>query len=322
MIDATGTTRLVVMTGCHLDFGTPVSNTVPIFGSTVTPSKLHVSGQIHLKRTAPLDISGAQFCGTLECYTGVTIVDTVGSYRAVYQPDTSAHRIERFKGAFRVVGTAEGTDVTEWVQFQAAASGGTPAVTASSDALALPTTLTAGGVAVKKAGKETIGVPAAAMVSAITSGAAPGQIETSTNKVNQVTLDFDPSSIEYAGFTIPMPKSWNEGTVTAQFIWSHSSTSTNFGVTWGIQGLARSDDDALDTAFGTAVTVSDTGGTTNDEYITSETSAMTIGGTPAEGDVVHFRVYRDPTDGSDTMAVDARLHAVRIFFTTNAGTDA
>jgi hypothetical protein len=92
-------------------------------------------------------------------------------------------------------------------------------------------------------------------------------------------------------------------------------------VVWGIQAVALSDDDALDAAFGTAQTVTDTGGTTNDLYRSTESAAVTIGGTPAENDVVVFQVYRDAASGSDTLAIDARLHGVALFYTTNANTD-
>jgi hypothetical protein len=180
---------------------------------------------------------------------------------------------------------------------------------------------TVGGGGHNPQGVHTIFVPAVAMVSRTTNGAPAGTIETSTNKVMIKTLDFDASTQEFAQFSIRMPKSWNEGTVTAAFTWSHPSTTTNFGVVWAIQGLARSDDDALDTAFGTEQTIADTGGTTNDIYITSATSAITIAGTPASEDLVIFQVKRVPSDGSDTMAVDARLHGVTIYYTTNADND-
>lgn len=171
-------------------------------------------------------------------------------------------------------------------------------------------------------GVHTIWVPAGAMTSRTTSGAASGSSETSTNKVMLSTLDFDPASDEFAQFFIRMPKSWDEGTVTAIFVWSHASTTTNFGVVWGLQAVAISDGDAGDAAFGTAQTVTDTGGTTDDIYQTSATSAITIGGTPAEGDWVAFQAYRDADNGSDTMAIDARLHGVLINYTLNAGNDA
>lgn len=171
-------------------------------------------------------------------------------------------------------------------------------------------------------GLHTIWIPATAMVARTTNGAAAGTVETSTNKVMLKTLDFDTSTQEFAQFAIRMPKSWDEGTVTAAFTWSHPSTTTNFGVVWALEAVALSDDDAGDAAFGTAQTVTDTGGTTNDIYVSPTTSAITIGGTPASEDWVVFQAKRVPSDGSDTMAVDARLHGISLFLTIDAATDA
>jgi hypothetical protein len=170
-------------------------------------------------------------------------------------------------------------------------------------------------------GTHSIWVPAVAMYGRTTNGAASGTAETSTNKVMLKTLDFDSATAEFAQFAVRMPKSWNLGTVSASFVWSHAATTTNFGVTWGIQGVAVSNDDALDVAFGTAVYVDDTGGTTNDLYTTAATASVTIAGTPAAEDYVVFQVQRNPADTDDTMAIDARLHGVMLYYTTNAPTD-
>ncbi len=172
-----------------------------------------------------------------------------------------------------------------------------------------------------KTGRQTIWIPAGAMTARTTNGAATGSVETTTNKVMLPTLDFDTSTQEFAQFSVQMPKSWNAGTVTARFLWKHAATTTNFGVCWGLQGLALSDDDAADAAFGTAAEVTDTGGTTNDLYRTSETSAITIAGSPAVGDNIIFQVYRKPADAGDTLAIDAGLLGVELFYTANAATD-
>jgi hypothetical protein len=177
------------------------------------------------------------------------------------------------------------------------------------------------GTLVKKVGKETIWIPAVAMVARTTNGAAAGTAEAATNKNMFKTLDFDAATQEFAQFRIHFPKSWNLGTVTFQPVWSHASTTTNFGVVWALQAVAHSDDDAGDVAFGTEQTSTDTGGTTDDIYIGPESSAITIAGTPAAGDIVQFQLKRNVSDGSDTMAIDARLHGIRLFFTTNASTD-
>ncbi len=167
-------------------------------------------------------------------------------------------------------------------------------------------------------GKQSIWVPAGAMKTRTTNGAATGTVETTTNKVMIATLDFDASTQEFAQFGIRMPKSWDEGTVTFIPVWGHASTSTNFGVVWQLAGVAFSDDDAMDTAFGTAQTSTDTGGTTNDSSQGPESSAITIAGSPAAGDYVVFQVARVPASGSDTMAIDARLIGVLVLYTINA----
>ncbi len=169
-------------------------------------------------------------------------------------------------------------------------------------------------------GRHTIWVPAAAIYSRITAGAGYSTIETVTNKIVSSVLTFDPAAIEYAQFMVQMPKSWNEGTLTAVIVWSHPTGSGD--VVWGIQGLARSDADPLDAAFGTAVLVTDSGGTADTVYKATETAAITLGGAPAENDIAVLQVYRDATNGADTLAVDARLHGIALFYTTTTGTDA
>lgn len=172
-----------------------------------------------------------------------------------------------------------------------------------------------------KQGAHTIFVPAGAMYARTTTGAASGSTEAATNDVMIKTFDFDASADEHVQFQISLPKSWNAGTVTAQFFWSHASTTTNFGVAWFIQARSIVNDAAIDAAFGTAVGVTDTGGTTDDIYVTSATAAITIADA-ADDAMTIFQVYRDVSDGGDTMAIDARLHGVKLIYTANAANDA
>lgn len=175
-------------------------------------------------------------------------------------------------------------------------------------------------VAVNPLGKQTIAVPAGAMTPRATNGPANGSVETATNKAMLKTLDFDPSTAEYAQVRVPMPKGWNKGTVSFIYGWSHNG-GANFGVGWAGKAVAVGDGDAQDAAFGTAVTVTDTGGTTDDLYITAESGAVTVAGSPAEGDEVIFQFYRDVGDAGDDLTVDARLHWVKILFTLAAASD-
>ena len=171
-------------------------------------------------------------------------------------------------------------------------------------------------------GVHTAWVPAVAMTTRTTNGAASHSEELASNDIMLGGFDFDAATKEAVQFQIGMPESWNEGTVTAILYWKHPSTTTNFDVVWGVSGVAVGNDDALDAAFGTEITVTDTGGTTDDLYITAATSAITIAGTPAAGDLVTFQVARVAANGSDTLAVDATLIGVKILLTLNAATDA
>lgn len=207
-----------------------------------------------------------------------------------------------------------------WVGVSTVFGSGVAAFLASPSSTNLNTAIT--GSKLKTAGRETIWIPAGAMIGRASNGAARGLVEMTTNKNMFSTLDFDATTQEFAQFEIHFPKAWNLSTVTFEPVWSHPSTTTNFGVVFQLAAVARSNDDAGDVAFGTEQTSTDTGGTTNDIYIGPESSAITIGGTPAAEDTVQFQIARAPSNGSDTMAVDARLHGIRLFFTTSAATDA
>lgn len=171
-------------------------------------------------------------------------------------------------------------------------------------------------------GQQTIWIPAAAMTPTTTNGAASNTVELATNDIMINTLDFDKDTDEKAQFGIQMPKGWDEGTIIAQAVWSHPSTTTNFGVAWGIRSRAFANDDPLDTAVGGVQLMVDTGGTTDDLYISPESAAHTVQGAPGEEEFVVFEVFRDISDAGDTLAVDARLHGVKLHYTTNAVTDA
>jgi hypothetical protein len=175
---------------------------------------------------------------------------------------------------------------------------------------------------IRTQGLETVYIPATAMTARTTNGAAAGTVESTTNKIMQKSLDFDPSTIEHAQFQIRMPKSWNAGTVTASFVWTANSTSTN-AVVWGLQAVALGNDETIDTAFGTGVEVTDANtATAYQAHLSDDTAAITIGSTPASRNLVVFQVYRNATSGSDTLAADAMLLGLNLYYTTNAGNDA
>jgi len=175
--------------------------------------------------------------------------------------------------------------------------------------------------AVKIAGKETVWVPAVAMYPNTTNGCGDlAQVELS-NGPEIKTLPFDKDADEFAQFAIAFPKSWNEGTVTFQAFFTADSTNT--GTTaWGLSGVSISDDDSLNTAFGTQVvaTAKAMSGTANDLAVANESGAVTIAGSPAAGDEVFFQISRDVS--ADSLTADAKLLGIKLFFTTDAANDA
>ena len=161
-------------------------------------------------------------------------------------------------------------------------------------------------------GATNIFIPASAWIPRTTTGCGVDSRETSTNRTNWDELLFDSGADEFAQVVIVMPNNYNNGTVTARFQWTASAGSGS--VIWGLQGRAFADDDALDTAMGTAQTVTDTLLATNDMHISDATSAITIAGTPAANRPILFQAYRDADAAGDTIANDCRLLGVEIIF--------
>jgi len=257
-------------------------------------------------------ISGTNSGDQTITLTGDVTGSGTGSFAATIGNDKVTYaKMQNVSAGDKVLGRVAGSGDVEEIAFTSAARD----LADDADAAAQRATL---GMSY---GKQTVWVPAGAMVPRITNGAALGTVEMATNKNMIKTLDFDPTTQEFAQFDIRMPKSWNESTVSFIPVWSHPATATNFGTVWGLDAVAVSDDDALDVAFGTEQTSTDTGGTTNDLYQGPESSAITIAGTPAEGDLVMFRIHRNPAAGSDTLTVDARLHGIVLLYTNNAGND-
>jgi len=175
---------------------------------------------------------------------------------------------------------------------------------------------------VLKGGKHSIWIPAEAI--SPRSNAGCGALATTaaatSGRPDIRALPFDKTADEHGQFTIAMPKMWNEGTITAQFYWTNASV-TSGTVHWGLQGVSLSNDNPIDTAFGTAIVTGDTQtGTAKDVHVSAESSAITIAGSPAANDLTCFQVYRDVS--ADNLNEDALLLGIKIFYTIDAGNDA
>jgi hypothetical protein len=172
--------------------------------------------------------------------------------------------------------------------------------------------LSSNSLSVTGGGSTNIWIPASAWIPRTTNGCGVDSRELATNRTNYDELLFDPATNEFAQALTILPNNYNLSTITARFYWTASTGSG--AVIWGLQGRAYADDDALDTAFGTAQTVADTLLAANDMHITSSTGAITIDGTPTANCPLLLQLYRDAVAAGDTLGSDARLLGVEILF--------
>lgn len=180
-------------------------------------------------------------------------------------------------------------------------------------------------------GKHTVNIPAAAMQPRISNGC--GSLlssEISADQPNITYLPFDGTDSggpfeEHSQFSFTFPKSWDAGTITYKVKYSHDgniSSGVTGLVTFGLKAVAISGGGSQNVSFGTAVTVSHTDPDGNQSFETSESAALTIGGSPSKGDKIYFDFYTDVGSGNRDLNTDIRVEEVIILYNTDAETDA
>lgn len=172
-------------------------------------------------------------------------------------------------------------------------------------------------------GQHTIWVSGGAMKARSTNGATPVSNELPTNDVMIVGYDFNQSTSQGVQFYYQSPKGADETAgLVFQFVWEAGTTPGSGDVVWGVRAKAVGDGDELDSAWGTAQTVTDTYQASGTKlHATAETAVVTPAGTWAEEDLILVEIYRDAANGADTYTQEARLIGVRHHYTINAATD-
>ena len=171
----------------------------------------------------------------------------------------------------------------------------------------------------RKGGKHTIWVPAAAMYPETTNGCSSlTQVELS-NGPELKCLDFADGADDHAQFTVAFPKSWNEGTITFEPFWTVTGTNTGT-VAWGLSGTCFANDATINTAFSSpVVTVALAhSGTSNDLMKSAVSGNVTIQNAAADTLCI-FRIMRDIS--ADTQTGSARLLGIKLYYTVDAGND-
>lgn len=151
------------------------------------------------------------------------------------------------------------------------------------------------------------GRSAALLRPAVINGAGVTYLQQSNGIVYEAAL-FDASSSRYAQALIRWPGGGS--TFTFSILWSGASGAG--GVVWGAQAVAVGDGEAIDAAFGAAVTVTDTTAAGWTLQVSDASGAVTVAGTPSVGELVAVQLYRDAPAGADTLADTAFLLRARL----------
>lgn len=175
-------------------------------------------------------------------------------------------------------------------------------------------------------GKTAVPLPVGSLAPRATNGCAALQIISgAANQPDIPYLAFDGTVKEYATFMLRMPKGWDEGNITAAFVWRRATGVSAADVVWGIRAVAVGDDGTPAVAFGSDATVVDNASVSAAEnvMISGETGACVVAGSPAAEELVFIEVFRDGAAGADTLnGVDAWLIGITLYLTMTAHNDA
>lgn len=167
-------------------------------------------------------------------------------------------------------------------------------------------------------GKQTIWVPAAAMTPRLTSGPVPVQYEL-PNYAQIRALEFSQAGNLSAQFEIAMPKGWDLGNLTFIPVWS--SPIATGAVVWYLAAVAVNPGNTLDVTWSPWNSVTSTTTGANTRNIGPESAPFAVLGAPVQNTAVIFVANRTGGVPGDTLASAARLHGMKIMYTTNAAND-
>ena len=170
-------------------------------------------------------------------------------------------------------------------------------------------------------GKHSIYMPAGAMLPTKTNGASSKTTHLASNIKSISTLDFSGSADKKAQFSIAMPKSWNAGALQFQVYWLCGHSTITNGVVFKMSACSIGNDDSFTAAFGAETSLTDKATSTSNDLIISDVSGDLIVKDAAAGKLAFFQIYRDVSEASDTISVDAKLIGVNITYTTIKATD-
>lgn len=176
---------------------------------------------------------------------------------------------------------------------------------------------------VASATRSAVFYPASFMLPTTAPGADAGTTVETTNEeaFKAYSLGFSAVSGNVSGrllFNWVPPDNWDGGTVTARIYWVQGGTGTG-DIKVDVDARSFADNETLDASWGTAASITDSAlNNVTKQAVTATSSAITIGGTPAAGEFVIFRLSRQGGDAADTLNRSILVQAVKIEYTINA----
>jgi len=152
------------------------------------------------------------------------------------------------------------------------------------------------------------------MTPSVTGGSTTMQVtELSATQPNLHYLSFDPDVDQSCEFSTILPAGWIGGTFQFRVYWSHPFGSVgSWDVKWELQANSYASSQTLARVMVPGSIVQASGGSSDTLYITAESDPVPITSALNQpGNYISIRFYRRGTSASDTLAVAARLHAIR-----------
>lgn len=155
-------------------------------------------------------------------------------------------------------------------------------------------------------------IDSGAMVPTSTNGAVPATSKVlGTDDMTSDVLDFDDTTSQSAFFKFNYPTNYAVGSLVARFVYRQTSATTGTNVMSIALGSAGNGD-TIGSVLGTAVTVTNVVASATNTISVVTSGAITIGNSPAAGDIIVGRVSRLPADAYDNATGNLRLLGVSL----------
>lgn len=168
-----------------------------------------------------------------------------------------------------------------------------------------------------KTESDSLWVGAGAMVPNTLSGASAVTMPITANG-NEIYIDsmqFDAASNKFTQFNVALPAYAVRTSLAATFTWTTVTSAATGDCVWSIQGRSIGDGSSIDAGWGNVVQVTDSIAGNTTLQISPSSSIISLSGSITNNSMLQFRVYRDAAAAGDTLAVNAALYGITLYYT-------